>query len=210
MAIFNATATRSRSSRAFKQFATHNKAMYFGKMDQYKSDYHLVRGFTASHQHKDLDHCVGTFSNHDFVLLRRTNTLGTMLICEVDLHTLYPFSHFFILPNSLAKPQFDTLITHYPTYRHAPYAPRDSFSAHFKHTYAVFAKPTYFERALYFADQSVAEFIDTNSQHYTYEVIDNSLFVYCFEPQSITEKSLDTFVRFSCSLASQLETKHRK
>lgn len=198
------------ATRIFKHYAAQHQALYFGTVDRHKSDYHLVRGFSASHEHKDIDHCIGTFGHHDFVLVRRTNTLGELLICEVDLHTFHPFSHFFVLPNSLASAQFDTIITHYPTYRHAPFAPLDDFPAKFKNNYAIFTKPTYFERSLYFANGQVAQAITEAPGAWGYEVVDNSLFVYAFAPAAITDKSLDTFVRHSCQLAATLETKHTK
>lgn len=199
-----------RITQGFKQFAHHTGVMYMGSVKQHSVEYHLVRGFTASHSHRDTDHCIGTFLHHDFVALHRSTQYGRVVITEVDLHTLHPFSHFFILPNTLDTTWFDAILQLYPHHRHAPYAPHDRFSAQFKNEHAVLSLPTYFERSLYFASDEVARCISTvHTQPYVFEVIDHSLFVYNFSQQEPTAKSLDLQVRFACTLATALETRNK-
>lgn len=201
---------KDRISLAFKQFAKKSHVMYMGGVKQHSVEYHLVRGFTASHTHKDTDHCIGTFLHHDFISLHRETPIGRVVITEVDLHTLHPFSHFFVVPSLLGREWFDSILKLYSHHRHAPYAPHDGFSPHFKDTYSILSLPTYFAKSLYFASDEVAKCIIAMQQHqYIYEVIDNSLFVYNFEQAEPTEKSIDTQVRFSCALATALETRNK-
>lgn len=210
MALLSIT-PHARVSQAFKQFAKRTGVMYMGSIAQQKSEYHLVRGFSSSHAHRDTDHCVGTFLHHDFVVLHRvTASNKRILITEVDLHTLHPFTHFFVIPNTLPANWFDEIITLYPHHRHAPYAPHDRFSPRFKDAFSVLALPTYFERSLYFAGDEVAKCIEVMaSQHYVFEVIDHSLFIYNLSPDAPTDKSIETQVRFACTLASALETRNK-
>lgn len=199
-----------RISAAFKQFARKSQTMYMGSVDQRQSEYHLVRGFTASHRHNDTDHCIGTFLHHDFIVLHRETIPGRVIITEVDLHTIHPFSHFFIIPNSLDPRWFDTILKLYPHHRHAPYAPHDSFGARFKDSHSILSLPTYFDRSLFFAGDEVAKCImSLQGNNYVFEVIDRSLFLYNFEPSEPTDRSLDTQVRFACTLASTLETRSK-
>jgi len=185
---------KDRISLAFKQFAKKSQVMYMGGVKQHSVEYHLVRGFTASHTHKDTDHCIGTFLHHDFISLHRETPIGRVVITEVDLHTLHPFSHFFIVPSLLVRDWFDSILKLYSHHRHAPYAPHDGFSPRFKDTHS----------------EEVAKCISAMQQHqYIYEVIDNSLFVYNLEQTEPTEKSIDTQVRFSCALATALETRNK-
>lgn len=184
--------------------------MYMGAVQQHSAEYHLVRGFTASHSHKDTDHCIGTFLHHDFIILNRETPLGRVIITEVDLHTLHPFSHFFVLPNDIKPERFDAILRLYPHHRHAPYAPGDSFSPRFKDQYSIFSLPTYFTKSLHFAGEEVAKCISTIQSHsYVYEVIDRSLFVYHYTDNDPTEHSLDLQVRFACALATALETRNK-
>lgn len=210
MALLNLT-SHSRVSQAFKHFAKRTGVMYMGGVTQQKSDYHLVRGFTSSHAHKDTDHCVGTFLHHDFVVLHRvTASEKRILITEVDLHTLHPFSHFFITPNTLPAMWFDEIIKLYPHHRQAPYAPHDHFSPRFKDVFSILALPTYFDRSLHFAGDEVARCIETiASQEYVFEVIDHSLFIYNLSVDPPTDRSIDLQVRFACTLASALETRNK-
>lgn len=202
---------QSRVSQAFKHFAKRTGVMYMGSVAQQKSEYHLVRGFTASHAHKDTDHCVGTFLHHDFVALHRVTSSGKrILITEVDLHTLHPFTHFFVTPNTLPAVWFDEIIKLYPHHRQAPYAPHDRFSPRFKDAFSVLALPTHFERSLYFAGDDVAKCIETTaSQEYVFEVIDHSLFIYHLSPEAPTDRSIDLQVRFACTIATALETRNK-
>jgi hypothetical protein len=199
-----------RITQSFKQFAKKAGVMYMGSVKQHSVEYHLVRGFTASHQHKDTDHCIGTFLHHDFIALHRSTPRGRVVITEVDLHTLHPFSHFFVIPNALDRKWFDGILQLYPHHRQAPYAPHDRFSPKFKDEHSVLALPTHFERSLHFASDEVAKCISTiHSERYVFEVIDHSLFVYNFEAHEPTEKSLDLQVRFACTLATALETRNK-
>lgn len=201
----------SRVSQGFKHFAKRTGAMYMGGVEQQKSEYHLVRGFTASHAHKDTDHCVGSFLHHDFIALHRVTASGKrVLITEVDLHTLHPFTHLFVTPNTLPPVWFDEIIKLYPHHRQAPYAPHDKFSPRFKDMFSVLALPTYFEKSLYFAADDVAKCIEaTASQQYVFEVIDHSLYIYNLSAEAPTEKSIDLQVRFACTIASALETRNK-
>lgn len=199
-----------RISTVFKQFAKRTSTMYMGTVDQTRSDYHLVRGFTASHRHKDTDHCIGTFLHHDFIVLHRTTEVGRVVITEVDLHTIHPFTHFFIVPNSIEPQWFDKILQLYPHHRHAPFAPHDTFSAQFKDTYSILSLPTHFDTALYFAESEVAKSImSLQSQRYVIEVLDRSVFLYNFDTHEPSDRSLDVQVRFGCTLASALETKNK-
>lgn len=199
-----------RTTTAFKQFAKKAKVMYLGRVEQQKSEYHLVRGFTASHSHKDTDHCVGTFLHHDFIVLHRQTASGKrILITEVDLHTLHPFSHLFVLPNSLDHSWFDEIVKLYPHHRHAPYAPHDAFSPRFKDSFSVYALPTHFERSLHFVADDVAKCIDSTQQRYVFEVIDRSLYIYNIIQDAPTDKLIDLQVRFACTIASALETRNK-
>ncbi len=199
-----------RVTQSFKQFARKAGVMYMGTVKQHAVEYHLVRGFTASHSHKDTDHCIGSFLHHDFITLNRETPGGRVVITEVDLHTLHPFSHFFVVPNTLRRELFDAVLQLYPHHRHAPYAPLDSFSAKFKDEYSILSLPTYFTRSLHFAGDDVAKCISVlHSTKYVFEVIDNSLFVYNFAANEPTEKSLEFQVRFACTLATALETRNK-
>lgn len=205
-----ALSPKNRVTAAFKQFAKQTHTMYMGTVDQRQSEYHLVRGFTASHQHNDTDHCIGTFLHHDFIVLHRETKLGHVVITEVDLHTIHPFTHFFILPNSIEPHWFDTLLQLYPHHRHAPFAPHDSFSASFKSSHSVLSLPTYFDKSLFFAGDEVAKSIMSfHGNKYVFEIIDQSLFLYNFDTAEPTDRSLDTQVRFACTLASALETRNK-
>ncbi len=199
-----------RISTAFKQLAKRTHTMYMGSVDQRQSEYHLVRGFTASHQHRDTDHCIGTFLHHDFIVLHRETAHGRVVITEVDLHTIHPFSHFFILPNSIEPRWFDNILALYPHHRHAPFAPHDSFSPRFKDAYSILSLPTHFDRSLYFASDEVAKCImSLQGNNYVLEVIDRSVFLYNFDTAEPTERMLDVQVRFACTLASVLETRSK-
>lgn len=199
-----------RITQSFKHFAKKAGVMYMGSVKQHSVEYHLVRGFTASHQHKDTDHCIGTFLHHDFIALHRSTPRGRVVITEVDLHTLHPFSHFFVIPNTLDRRWFDAILQLYPHHRQAPYAPHDRFSPKFKDEHSVLALPTHFEKSLHFASDEVARCISTiHSERYVFEVIDHSLFVYNFEAHEPTEKTLDLQVRFACTLATALETRNK-
>lgn len=181
-----------------------------GAVQQQKAEYHLVRGFTASHSHADTDHCVGTFLHHDFIILNRETTQGRVIITEVDLHAFSPFSHFFVLPNDISPERFNTMLQLYPHHRHAPYAPGDGFSPGFKDEHSVFSLPTHFTKSLYFVGDEVAKCISSIKSHnYIYEVIDRSLFVYHYTTADPTEHSLDLQLRFSCTLATALETRNK-
>lgn len=202
--------SQDRITQSFKQFARKSGVMYMGGVKQHSVEYHLVRGFTASHSHKDTDHCIGTFLHHDFIALHRSTPQGRVVITEVDLHTLYPFSHFFILPNRLAANWFDAILRLYPHHRQAPYAPHDAFSARFKDEHSILSLPTHFEKSLYFAGEDVATCIQhIHSEDYVFEIIDHSLFVYNFSQHEPSEKSLDMQIRFACTLASALETRNK-
>lgn len=199
-----------RITQSFKQYAKKTGVMYLGGIKQHEAEYHLVRGFTASHSHKDTDHCVGTFLHHDFVALNRQTPQGRVVITEVDLHTLNPFSHFFIIPNTLDKRWFDAILQLYPHHRHAPYAPLDSFSASFKQDHSILSLPTHFIQSLHFAGDEVAKCIDSApASQYVFEVIDRSFFVYNLSPGEPTEKALDHQIRFACTVATVLETRNK-
>lgn len=205
-----APTSRSRVTQAFKQFSKKTQTMYMGSVDQSKSEYHLVRGFTASHTHADTDHCVGAFLHHDFVLLHRDTKPGRVIITEVDLHTIHPFSHFFVIPNSLEPRWFDTILKLYPHHRHAPFAPHDTFHPQFKDTHSVLSLPTHFEKSLFFAADDVAKcMLNLQSNGYVLEVKDHSMFLYNFEPNEPSEHLLDVQVRFACTLASALEARNK-
>lgn len=201
---------KDRVTAAFKQFAKKSHVMYMGSVKQHSVEYHLVRGFTASHSHKDTDHCIGTFLHHDFIALHRSTPNGRVVITEVDLHTLHPFSHFFVTPTLLDRTWFDAILKLYPHHRHAPFAPHDTFPPRFKDAYDILSLPTYFVKSLHFAGDEVAKCIYTMHHHrYVYEVIDHSLFVYNFDTSEPTEKSLDAQIRFACALATALETRNK-
>lgn len=205
-----ALTAKDRITQSFKHFAKKSHVMYLGSVKQHSVEYHLVRGFTASHAHKDTDHCIGTFLHHDFIVLHRDTPHGHVVITEIDLHTLNPFSHFFILPNSIKSLWFDTILKLYPHHRHSPFAPLDGFSAEFKNRYSILSIPTHFVQSLYFANDDVAGCITSlHGQEYVYEVIDHSLFVYNFAPAEPSEKTIDLQVRFACTLASALETRNK-
>lgn len=200
----------NRITQSFKHFAKRTGVMYMGGVKQHSVEYHLVRGFTSSHTHKDTDHCIGTFLHHDFIALHRTTPHGRVVIVEVDLHTLHPFSHFFVLPNLLEKSWFAAVLQLYPHHRQAPYAPHDHFSARFKDEHTILSLPTHFEKSLHFASDEVAACIDNfHSEQYVFEVNDRSLFVYNFSQHEPTEKALELQVRFACTLATALETRNK-
>lgn len=199
-----------RITQGFKHFAKKSGVMYMGSVKQHQAEYHLVRGFTASLAHRDTDHCIGTFLHHDFIALHRDTPEGRVVITEVDLHSLHPFSHFFILPALLERQWFDRILKLYPHHRHMPYVPHDSFSARFKENYSILALPTHFERATHFAGDEVARSISKlHSTYYVYEVINRSLFVYNFDQHEPTYKSLDLQVRFACTIATALELRNK-
>lgn len=205
-----ALSSSGRVTAAFKQFSKRTETMYMGSVDQKQSEYHLVRGFTASHRHKDTDHCIGTFLHHDFIALHRETEPGRVVITEVDLHTIHPFTHFFIVPNSIEPRWFDRILQLYPHHRHAPFAPHDTFSPPFKDAYSILSLPTHFDKSLHFAGDTIAKSVlSLESQSYVVEVIDRSLFLYNFDPADPTDRSLDMQVRFACTLASALETKNK-
>ncbi len=203
-----ARVTKNHITDSFKRYAKKTHIMYMGEVRQHSAEYHLVRGFTSSHSHNDTDHCIGTFLHHDFIILNRETSLGRVVIAEVDLHTLNPFSHFFILPNDISPARFAAILKLYPHHRHAPYAPDDAFLPAFKDQYSIFSLPTHFTSSLHFASKEVAKCISAVQSHnYIYEVIDRSLFVYHYVPTDPTEHLLDLQVRFACTLATALETK---
>ncbi len=202
--------SKDRVTQAFKRFAKKSHVMYMGDVKQHDVEYHLVRGFTASHTHRDTDHCIGTFLHHDFIALHRQTPTGRVVITEVDLHTLHPFSHFFVVPALLDAQRFDAILKLYPHHRQAPYSPHDGFSPRFKDTFSILSLPTYFTKSLHFAGDEVAKCIaSVQSMDYVYEVIDHSMFVYNFSHAEPTEKTLDMQIRFACALATALETRNK-
>ncbi len=201
---FRPSASGLRVTRTFKKYAQHTHMMYMGTV----STHQLARGFTASRQHTDTDHCIGEFLHHDFTLIHRETPFGRVVIAEVDLQTSHAYSHFFIIPNSLSTQWFGRILALYPHHRYAPYAPGDAFLPVFKDKYSILSIPTYFSRSLYFADSNVAKTISTiESELYIYEVIDRSLLVYNLSAEAPTLQSLDTQMRLACTIATALEVK---
>lgn len=200
--------SKNRLSRAFKNYAKQSKSAYLGEVSPHAVDQHLVRGFTTSNTHKDTNHSVGHAFHHDYIVLSREDNNRQYIITEVDLHTLRPFSHFFITPNDLPENLFAELLKKHPHHRHTPFSAGDSYLPAFKHRYSILTRPEHFTRSLYYVTPDSAKCIAEIKQSYLFEVNDTSLFVYDYSHQQVTEKTLHMQVQFACTLATLLENRN--
>ncbi|NLA42720.1 hypothetical protein GX865_00985 [Candidatus Saccharibacteria bacterium] len=209
MAIFsrfsNSASAQKQVRGAFKEFAKSTKGAYLGEVSPHSVDQHLVRGFTASNTHKDTNHCVGHFLHHDYIALSREDGKQRYIIAEIDLHSLKPFSHFFITPNNLPEYIFKDLIDKHSHHRHTPFSAGDGYLPSFKNNYSILTRPENFTKSLNYVTFDIAKCIMEIKQPFIFEVVDTSLFIYDYSSQSVTSRLLDTQVRFACTLATLFE-----
>lgn len=196
---------RSHTKQAFVDYAKKHKAVYLGAVEPRRVEHHLVRGFTTTNTHRDTNHCVGQFLHHDYVLLRREDKARKYLIAEVDLHVLQPMHHFFVVPNELAEPMFSLLVAGHLHHRYIPFSPGDGFMPQFKHRYSLLSRPEYFQSTSTTVQGEVARCLAELKQPFILEVSGTSLFVYDLSNATPSMKSLETQLRFACTLATLLE-----
>ena len=193
------------TTKAFVAYAKHTKGVYLGMVDPRSVEQHLVRGFTTTNTHRDTDHCIGQYLHHDYVLLHRKDKNRDYIIAEVDLHTLNPLHHFFVVPNELAENMFALLLGTHLHHRYVPFSPSDGFAAQFKHRYSLLSRPEYFHPTISAMRGELARCLAELKQPYILEVSGTSLFVYDISGTVPTQKTLDTHLRFACTLATLLE-----
>lgn len=199
------SSTKKQIKQAFVEYAKKTKAVYLGEVDPHKVEQHLVRGFTTTNTHRDTDHCVGQFLHHDYVLLHRYDKARRYLIAEVDLHLLNPLHHFFVVPNDVAEDMFTLLLAAHLHHRYIPLSPNDGFAPQFKHRYSILSRPEYFHPTLTLLQGELARCLAELKQPFILEVSGTSLFVYDLSGAKPTVRSLDTQLRFACTLATLLE-----
>lgn len=190
---------------AFQAYAKAAKAAYLGEVSAHSVNQHLVRGFTTSNTHKDTNHCVGQFLHHDYIVLSREDGDQRYIITEVDLHSLRPFSHFFIAPNNLPERLFAELLKRHSHHRHTPFSAGDGYPPKFKNSYSILTRPEHFVHSLEYVTKDIAKCIIELRHPYLFEVSDTSLFIYNFSHQPVTAKTLEAQVKFTCALATLLE-----
>lgn len=196
-------------TKAFVQYAKATKSVYLGEVNPRDVEHHLVRGFTTTNTHRDTDHCVGQFLHHDYVLLHRKDGKRSYIIAEIDLHVLHQFRHFFVVPNELGEDLFSLLLATHLHHRYIPFSPSDGFIARFKQRYSLLSRPEHFQSSLHAVQGEVASCLAEIKQRFILEVSGTSLFVYDLDSRTPTPKSLDTHMRFACTLATLLEKRNQ-
>jgi hypothetical protein len=87
--VRNITTNRARR-RVIERFASKNRMIYFGAVDQKKDDHKLIRGATSSSTHFDNHFAVGTVDDYDVSLVDRSD------VC-LDINKKSSFNEWFIV-----------------------------------------------------------------------------------------------------------------
>lgn len=200
---FSSAATK----RLIKQFASKYNMVYFGRVDPQQDEYELVRGITVSTSHVDNHYTVGTYNNHDLIIVERRNTLSfpgkpdtqyRWVIAQIDL-TRSGLPHIFIDSHHhdatfyanafLAKNGIQDLTSYF-----------NGVSAAFSQRCKLFASPSQYTEVGRIMTPEVAETLAQHFHQFDYELLDDRVLVYASN-STITPALLDEMLRVGSWLA---------
>lgn len=169
-----------------------------------------VRGFTASHSHRDTHCCVGSFLQHDYAMLYREDGEQRFVIVDIELQISSPLHHFFVLPTNLPAKLFERIITLHSHHRHVPSSVANGYNATFTQRYTPFARPEHFMITNELLVGKIAECMQSVRQTCIYEVYDKHLYVYSYGKMPPLTSALDAQVSLAAVIAGFIEDKNNK
>lgn len=196
--------------RVVKQFCSKYQLVYFGHVDAHEDDHQLIRGLTASTNHKDSHYAVGTFQGHDIMLVQRRNTITfpgkpdsdyKWLIMQVDLKR-DNVPHVFMDAHRHSETFYSNMFLKVPHFEdiHDLFQQRDQ---HFAARYKVFALPNDYQKI---DAVLLPEITNTITQHFSqfdFEIIDDRVYVYA-SGNMVTLATLQEMLRAGIWLADNL------
>ncbi len=195
------------NTRIVKQYASAHHLVYFGSVDPSDDEHEVIRGVTASAQHRDQHYTVGTVDGRDIIVVWRRNRLTfpnksahdySWLIMQVDLRRA-GLPHIFIDAKrhedvfyanlSIALPQVQDITGLLP----------QSAGKHWR----VFCPQTDVEMALPLLHDDITATLESFRQ-FDFEINDDILLVYARANQ-IQRVVLDDMTRVGLWLANALD-----
>lgn len=208
----NGPASRARK-RSITHFAEKMGFVYFGSVDQYIDDHHIIRGLTVSSSHKDDNYVVGSINSYDISLVNRVDTvpdnkgvqrMHSWLVFEIGLHQGFDVPHIFLEPQAQRTRSFAKLFTTHSHMQIVPLGMLEPYSDEFMNRYHVFAAPSHFIETERYFSSSVTRTLAAHFWPIAVEVSEGSLYLYASN-QVITEHLLETMLRNGIWLATKLE-----
>ena len=198
------------TKRVIDRFADKIGLVYFGYVDQREEDQRLVRGHTVSATHIDSHYCIGTVHGYDVILLLRNDVVRLRnhkqarchwLMYTIDLHTKVDVPAFYVGHKTREQIYEAKYSSHKPLIlgHLAPYP--SQFTGHYT-VYGNAARTIEIERLI---TPSVADVIATHFQGASFEVEDNTLYMY-IESKYPREPLLEKTLSNGLWLAEQIDT----
>lgn len=203
------------TKRVIKQWAQKFDFVYFGFVDQKADDHEFVGGITFSAQHKDHHYTVGSFRNHDFVLVERQNTLKfpgktpqsyRWLLMQIDLKRAY-LPHLFIDANHHEEVFYANLFVAFSQFDNVSrlFMHRDHlFAKHFK----VFTLPDAVSEVDELLSTEITAMLAHHFRQFDYEIFEDRLVIYASN-SVITSHLLQEMMRVGMWLADQINSQEK-
>lgn len=199
------------AKRAIKQFASKFKFVYFGKINQNEDDHWVVRGVTASANHKDDCCAMGGFRGRDVVIVERQNTLSFLpgqpkhykwQIMQIDLKSS-GLPHVFLDANHHEKSFYYDFFAKYGKHEnlYGSFLQDDPlFLKHFK----VLADQNSVNSVRAIVSPVITAMLGHHFRQFDYEIDDDTLIIYATN-LPITVKTLQEMLRVGVWLADELD-----
>ncbi|MEP7204941.1 MAG: hypothetical protein ABI716_01970 [Candidatus Saccharibacteria bacterium] len=201
--------------RAIMRFTEKAGFVYFGSVDQYHDDHHIIRGLTVSSSHRDNHYSVGSFEGYDVSLVDRVDVLETTgghykthkwLILEVDLHHAGDLPHLFLGSHNHRNSSYAKLFTAFPALQPVPLGTFEPHSDEFKQRYSLFAAPSHFIEVEAYFTAMMTRTIAAHFWPLAVEISEGSLFVYS-DSQVVTTQLLEVMLKNGLWLARQIDAR---
>lgn len=209
----NNVASRLRK-RTIIRFTEKVGFVYFGSVDQYHDDHHIIRGLTVSSSHRDSHYSVGSFDGYDVSLVDRLDTVESLsghykthnwLIFEIDLHNAADIPHVFLGAHTHKNSSYAKLFTAFPSLRPVPLGTFEKYSQEFSKRYSLFAAPSHFIEVERYFTTDTTRMIAAHFWPLAIEVSEGALYIYA-DNQTITTHLLETMLKNGLWLAGQLDS----